>query len=452
MPSNDKIQSQIEGLATLLVLDDEIRKLSNLREFAFFSTNETHRLISYHTAYLWQKKEFIGTNLIMQSGTAEIDVHAPTNQWLKYVINKICDDDAVNSKKIHLISQSETELSDITDNWPETLPHYFLWCPLLNKTNEITGGLIFFKETPFSDSEIKMLGWLISSYQYTWNTLTKSAIKPSWQKLKDKPYVIGAGIVTLTVLFFPVHLSVLGTGTVIPKSPVLINSPMQGIIKAIYVDPGNPVKIGQLLFSIDKTELQASSEVSEKDLLLTQEKLRAVIQEGFIHKESDAEIPILQAQINIDKAHLNYTNALLSQADIKSPVNGIVIFDNKENWIGQPARTGERILIIADPYEVEVKITIPVSDIIKLEKGANGDLFLYGELNPIPIKITTLGYNAKQMPNRILAYQLNASFVNADDRPQIGAQGTVKVYGNYVPFIYYLLRRPLQSVRQVIGI
>ncbi len=39
--SSRNVQSQIEGLATLLVLDDEIRKLTSLREFSFFATNET---------------------------------------------------------------------------------------------------------------------------------------------------------------------------------------------------------------------------------------------------------------------------------------------------------------------------------------------------------------------------------------------------------------------------
>jgi hypothetical protein len=450
MADKEHIQAQVEGLATLLVLDDEIRKLTNLREFAFFSTNETHRLIAYHSAFLWQKKEFIGTHLIMQSGSAEIDAHAHSNQWVKFVINRICEE--TDGNKIHVISQRQEGQEEFAEHWPDTLPENFLWCPFVDKANEITGGLILFRDTPFLDSEIKMLTWLISSYQYAWATLTKSSIKPRWQRLKDRPYMIGAGVITLTVLCFPVHLSVLGTATVIPKSPILINAPMQGIVKSIPVDPGDQISKGQLLFTIDKTDLQASSLISEKDLLLTQTKLRSVINEGFSKKESIAEVPILQAQMDIDKAKLAYTNSLLSRADVLSPDKGIVILDGKDDWVGQPVRTGERILVIANPNEIELKITIPVSDNIKLEKGSEGDLFLFGQLNAIPVHVTTLGYNAKQMPNKILAYQLKAAFDNADEKIQIGSQGSVKLYGNYVPFVYYLLRRPLQSIRQAIGI
>jgi hypothetical protein len=450
MPGKENIQAQVEGLATLLVLGDEIRKLANLREFAFFSTNETHRLISYHTAYLWQKKEFVGTTLVMQSGTAEIDLHAPSNQWIKFCINKISG--STSSDKIHQITSKEGELGELTGTWPEELPDYLLWCPFFNKPGELTGGLILFRDQLFSDGEIKMLSWLVSSYQYTWAALTKPAIASTWHKLKTKPHFIALSIIIVTIIFFPVHLSVLGTGTVIPKSPVLINSPMQGIIQSIAVDPGSPIKQGELLFSMDKTDLQASADVSEKDLLLTQTKLRAVIAEGFTNKDSNAEVPILQAQIAIDQAHFNYTNQLLAKADVTSPIQGVVIFDSKDDWMGQPVRTGEKILVVADPHLVALKINVPVTDMIKLEKGYEGSFFLYGHLNPLPVRINTLGYNAKLMPNRILGYQLQADFVVSSDTPQIGSQGTVKIYGQYVPLVYYLIRRPLQTMRQTLGI
>ncbi len=85
---NKAKHSQIEGLATLLVLNDEIRKLSNIREFGFYSTNETHHLIPYHTAYLWSPKALQGIEIVAQSGIAEIDEHAPANQWLIDTIKK----------------------------------------------------------------------------------------------------------------------------------------------------------------------------------------------------------------------------------------------------------------------------------------------------------------------------------------------------------------------------
>lgn len=449
MAINQNAQSQIEGLATLLVLDEEIRKLNNIREFGFFSTNETHRLIPYHTAYLWQIKDIIGTHLIAQSGTAEIDIHAPDNQWLVRKINNIRNTSF--AKELHQVDR-ETKNQTSENQWPENIPEHLLWCPLLSKSNQLSGGLIFFRETPFTDSEIKMLQWLIASYQYTWLVISKPQKIPSISKLKERPYFIGAMALLLSILFFPIRISVYADGTVSPKTPVLINSPIQGVIKSFSVSPGEHVKQNQLLFTLDKTDLNASVQVNQKDYLLTQAKLRTAIHESFEHKDSRSEIPIIRAQLDIDKANLDYANELLEKAEVRSPIDGIVIFDSKEDWVGQPVKTGERILEVANPDSVELKITLPVANSIELSIGSKGDFYLYGQLNSLSFHLTTLGYNAKLMPNKILAYQLVGEFDKLNTLPQIGAQGTVKIYGHYVPFIYYILRRPLQITRRTLGV
>lgn len=458
MTVNENTQAQIEGLATLLVLDEEIRKLTNIREFGFFSTNETHRLVPYHTAYLWQLKDLIGTHIVAQSGTAEIDLHAPTNRWVHHAINRIRRSPL--EKEIHQleyesfnkgIDEIQPHAPDL--EWPEVLPHYLLWCPFLSKSKEVTGGLVFFRETAFSETEVKMLHWLIESFQYTWLILVQPKKLPSLELLKEKRYLTGVSIIIACILLFPTRLAVFGDGTVIPnKMQMLVNAPLQGVIHSFNVKPGDYVKAGQLLLTLDKTDLAAAVEVSKKDFLLTEAKLRTAINTGFDHKEGRLEIPIIQAQLAIDKANLDYANEMLEKADIKSPISGIVIFESKEDWVGQPVQTGERILVVADPNQVELKIIIPVTNSMDLKVGDPGEFFMYGQFVSIPISIKTLGYNAKLMPNKVLSYNFTADFKKQKSLPQIGAQGTVKIYSHYVPLIYYFLRRPIQAIRGTIGI
>jgi biotin carboxyl carrier protein len=451
MQNKEMETAQLQGIATLLILNDELRKLANLREFGFFTTNETHRLIPYHTAYLWEKRDFSATHLLAQSGIAEFDRHAPTNQWLIETIDKVRTH--AKAKEIHQIDFENRNTAEMSERkWPDSLPHFAIWCPLLNKANDLSGGLILFRETEFSEQEIKMLAWLIASYQYTWRTLEKPTRISAWRKYKERPYFIAIILILMMILFFPVHLSVLANGTVTAKDPVIINAPMQGVIQSFAVSPGEYVVAGQLLATLDKTDLQATASVSKKDLQLTASKLRTAINEGMDNADSRAEIPVLQAQLAVDNAHLNYANELLAKTDIKSPIAGLVVFDSKEDLAGQPVRTGERILIIADPKHVQLKISLAVSDVIKLKSGARGEFFLYGQFSGISIKLRTLGYNAKLMPSKILAYEMIADFTDEKNLPQLGATGTVRLYGQRVPLIYYLLRRPLQALRQRFGI
>ncbi len=449
--------SQIEGLATLLVLNDDIRKLASIREFGFYATNETHHLIPYHTAYLWQPGFVTGIDILAQSGIAEIDEHAPANQWLANSIKKIMTQP--DATTIHQIeahpTQSDMHGGDL-DLFALTAHEEFadnlLWCPFVNKSNELIGGLILFRETPFTDDEIKMVRWLIASYQYTFFTLQKQKKTAYFKKFKDRPYLVALSIAVVIILLFPTRLTVFGTGTVAPMEPALINAPMQGVIKSFAVNPGEQVKAGQLLLTLDKADLEADVEVSKRDLLLTQAKLRSAINEGFDNSTTRAEIPLLRAQLAIDQAHLDYTATLLAKTDITSPADGIVVFDSKEDWIGQPVQTGEKILVVANPSKVEVKISLPVTNYIQMNVGDSGKFYLYGQLSPIPITIKTLGYNAEIMPNKMLGYQLIADFVNKSDAPQLGSQGNVEIYGQHVPFIYYILRRPIQASRRVLGI
>lgn len=449
--------SQIEGLATLLVLNDELRKISNIREFGFYSTNETHHLIPYHTAFLWQPKPLTGYEIVAQSGTAEIDEHSHTNQWLVKFISETIS--AADAHKIHAIDiaahkaeRAGAELNLLPIDETDELAEHVLWCPFLTKSSEITGGLLLFRETPFTQEEMKMIGWLIASYQYTWYTLQKKSRIAILKKIKDKPIYTAIAILFCMILLFPTRLTVIGTGTVAPKDPVLINSPMQGVIKSFAVSPGEHVKAGQLLITLDQADLKADLEVNKRDYNLTQAKIRSAINEGFNNPAARSEVPLLRAQLAIDQAHFDYSSSLLAKTEIKSPADGIVIFDSKEDWIGQPIQTGERILVVANPNNTELKISLPVTNFMTIEAGDKGNFYIFGQLNPVPIKIKTIGYNAELMPNKSLGYTFYADFMPGSEKQQLGSQGTVEIYGKRVPFIYYLLRRPLQAARRSLGI
>ncbi|HEX2549679.1 MAG TPA: HlyD family efflux transporter periplasmic adaptor subunit, partial [Gammaproteobacteria bacterium] len=215
---------------------------------------------------------------------------------------------------------------------------------------------------------------------------------------------------------------------------------------------GNAVKKDQVLVTMDQTDLIASKEINKRDFSLTQARLRTAINESFVDKNKRTEVPILEAQLAIDQEKVKYTDELLNKTEVRSPIAGIVIFDSKEDWVGQPVQTGERVLMVADPNKVKLRISLPVNESIKLTIGNSGKFFVQGQLLALPVKISLLGYNAKLMPNKILAYQLEAIFTDNKNYPQIGAQGTVKLYGQRVPLIYYLLRRPIQALRQNLGI
>ena len=61
-------------------------------------------------------------------------------------------------------------------------------------------------------------------------------------------------------------------------------------------------------------------------------------------------------------------------------------------------------------------------------------------------------YEPELSPEEVLSYKLISSFKGNRDTPRIGLRGTAKVYGNRTILFYYLFRKPITFIRQLIGI
>ena len=68
-------------------------------------------------------------------------------------------------------------------------------------------------------------------------------------------------------------------------------------------------------------------------------------------------------------------------------------------------------------------------------------------------KLLRASYQPSLSPEGILSYKLTASYEgDANKLPRIGLRGTAKVYGSEVSVFYYLFRKPITFMRQLIGI
>jgi len=77
------------------------------------------------------------------------------------------------------------------------------------------------------------------------------------------------------------------------------------------------------------------------------------------------------------------------------------------------------------------------------------------DINPIKSlkgKILRASYEPYVSPSEVLSYKLIANFEDGKKIPRIGLRGTAKIYGSRVTLFYYLFRKPITFVRQLIGI
>ena len=98
-------------------------------------------------------------------------------------------------------------------------------------------------------------------------------------------------------------------------------------------------------------------------------------------------------------------------------------------------------------------IHLAVADAIALDVGAPVRMFLSVKpLTPVDAHLVETSYQAVLSPiNGVASYRLRAALDESGTSARIGLRGTAKLYGNWVVFGYYVLRRPLASLREWTG-
>lgn len=345
----------------------------------------------------------------------------------------------------------------LLDGWLEWWPAGALMLPLQRRTGERLGWVVFLLEQPPQVQQAHALQRLLLAWGYCWEMLAgkpKSSWRQRWEELgKTRKRLLMLGL--LLLFFIPVRQTSLAPAEVIALDAETVAAPIEGVIKTIHVRPNQAVQAGQPLFSLDDTTLRNRLEVAQKSVAVADAELQAATQKAFDSFQSKGELSLLGGRANEKRAELAAVRSQLARVDVAAVREGVAVFGDPDDWLGRPVTTGERIMLLANPAKPGVLIHLPVADAIALEPGAPVKLFLTVlPLSPLDAKVTETSYQAVLSPEGVASYRLRAVFDAGQEQQQslrIGLRGTAKIYGERVLLGYYLLRRPLATVREWTG-
>ena len=241
---------------------------------------------------------------------------------------------------------------------------------------------------------------------------------------------------------------------VVPSNPKLVTAPFDGVVKNITINNNDQVKVGDLVVLLEDLDLNNEYNLAQQSLQIAEKELLRSRQSSFSDTKEKARLAELAAQVDLKKAELNSVSKRLNNSKIYSTQNGIAIVDRKSEWQGRPVSVGEKIITIANQNEIEFLIWLPVKDSLVIKKNSLVKVFL--DVNPMKSlegKLLRASYQPSLSPEGILSYKLTASYEGDENKlPRIGLRGTAKVYGSKVSLFYYLFRKPITFMRQLIGI
>jgi len=441
------------GFAAFLQLERRARHADGPDSLAFIIVNETRRLIVYDQAVLLLAGPNSRARVTAISGVPAVDRNAPLVQWLERVIRHFSRKDQEQRPR-RLCAE---DLPDrLARDWGAWSGPYGCWVPLLTPGHERVGGLWLTRRSPWTDGEIILAEQLCDAYAHAHAALDSGVYRPgrrrSWLRRLAVLFLL-AGIVGAGLI--PVPQSTLAPAEVVPHAPFVVAAPLDGIIASFAVAPNEPVAAGDTLLDFEDTELISQLQVAERALAVAEAEYRAARQGAFADRRSKAQLAALQAQVTLREAERAYAARRLERITVKAPRAGIAVFTDPQDWIGRPVRTGERILTIADPNDVELHAYVPIKEVIDFDTDARIRLFLdIAPLDPLRARLLRASYEAEERPSGEMAYRVIGRFSETAGQhppPRLGLKGTARIEGRPVRLYLYLFRRPIAAVRQTFG-
>lgn len=430
------------ALLTLLQLGRRARAAADLPALGFVIVNETLQLAPYRQAALWADLGL--PRVAAVSGLPQPDPSAPYVQWLGSVCRHLSKSHAT-AGRIDAASLPDT----LAAEWSQWWPAHAVWLPL-----QQAGALVLAREQAWTDAEIAIFTELADVYGHA-----LGAFRPrqggldrvaGWLRTgRARRYLlIGAVAVSLV----PVRVTVLAGAEVVPKEPFLVRAPLDGVIERFDVRPNQPVKTGQPLFSLDTSALRTRYEVARKALDTAQEEYRQSAQAAVTSDKNRAEIALRRGQLQERQVELDFTSDQLQRVQVKAERDGIAVFADASDWLGKAVAVGERILLVADPAQVQLAVDLPAADHLDVQPGDALTLYPQGSpLSSFDARVISVAYRAEPTAAGFLAYRIKADFDAGQPAPRIGQLGTARVRGPWGPLAYVVLRRPLAALRQWLG-
>ncbi|MEQ1656949.1 MAG: HlyD family efflux transporter periplasmic adaptor subunit [Nitrospira sp.] len=448
-PTAQQIPTLIH-LAALTHLEGQVRAAKTVQELQFLAVNETRRLVPYQQAFLliFDTSGAAACRVGTASSVAVVEREAPLILWLEQVAQALRQEHPGDEP---MALTEETCPASCREGWRDYVQGYVFWCPLKHPDETVLGAWWFEREFPWQDNDVAIVHRLASSYAYAWKALSRKT--RSWSATIKKPYAWLIGAVLVAALCVPVRVSTVAPVKVMAKDPAIVSAPMDGVIAEVVVPPNTMVLQDRILFRYEDTNIRNQFQVADKQLAVARAEHAQAVQAGFADPQRKADAPLKDAEVSLKETEREYAQEMLEQIDVRAPQTGLLLYTDKADWVGKPVSVGERIMEIADPQRLELRIDLPVSDSLMLRDGAEVVAFFDAlPLESFAATVSRASYHAEVLPGDVLAYRVMAELSAADPRLRIGWQGSAKVYGERGPLAFLLFRRPVTALRQLLGV
>lgn len=439
-------------LSLLLDIEAEVRTAATLNEWKFVVANETLKITNAIQVFVFNRGKDL--QLVAISGLTSFERATPLVKDIEQIINGEFDNKRHNRLSVICEISFVPEKAKYLASYPFSK---LLWVPFLSREGELLGGKLLAKGDAWNVQEELVLKRLADTYAHALSALKFSGgITRNLTKkfIPGRKKILFGLIALVSVLLIPVSMTVLAPFEVAPIDPIIVASPIDGIIDQVLVKPNERVTKGQKLVLFNDTIFKNRLALADKEINVARAKLKKSGLMAFDEQKGLEDIGISMANHSLKVTEQKYALDMLKRSVISANRGGVVLFSDRQSLLGIPLKPGERIMQIADPKQVELLIDVPTKDAIILGEKARVKIYLDSDpLNAREASVEYINYQAKERAGYGLSFRVVARLnETATQIPQMGVRGTAKIYGKKVPLAFYLFRRPISTFRQWVGL
>ena len=204
------------------------------------------------------------------------------------------------------------------------------------------------------------------------------------------------------------------SGKIQASNSANLSTRLMGFVNKVHVSVGDNVRKGQLLISINNTDLQAkraqvNASITEATAAYNSaEKDYNRFKNLFADRSaSQKEMDDMTANFDMSKARLeavrqmkNEINAQFAYTNISAPFSGVVTSKTVET--GDMANPGQPLISIESPGDFEVLAMVPETEISQIKKGAQVDVVVKSIHQSLKGKVTEVSTSAKHSGGQYL--------------------------------------------------
>jgi hypothetical protein len=419
-------------LERFVALEAELRKASSLGALRLILVNDALAFFSATQAILLEADRATAI-----AHCATIDRNAPLIRLIERLARR---QSTVLDGKARVFPLPDPSSPDIG---PELMTCREAMLVPLHARGKTCGSLLLLRKDPWSETLLPIATALGDVAGHAFAAFGTKPRRRFWRW----PLAGLAALGLAGLLALPVPLTVLAPAEIVPVSPVVIAAPIDGVIAAMPVDPDQPVRRGDVILRFHDTSLRNDVEAATMARAIAVARLDRAVHSAFGASPAE-DSAITEAELKLAEAELARTRDMLARTVMTAERDGLLLYSARSDFMGKPVATGERIMQIIDPAQLELRADLAVADALALPPQAIMRFFPDGDpLRSVEARLIRAAHEATPLPDGQLAFRLSGT-LEKTAALRAGMRGMARITLGEASLGFVLFRRPIAALRQ----